>query len=241
MEGSVLGTGRILGTRELPDASDEELRKQERQAELLRLGKLGFRIFLEADIDYSHRPWLVASDSSIWIADGGEPQSGYSPTNSAIFVEADGSWGFLTAAAASQIPNWPRTLTELEERARQREQKRKRDEQEQTRTLERKRKTARVVVLNDLERGMPTTLRAALVQLDQIGGQARISRGRLLVEVPTSELGMSEYGPKIGTRVATFLYRCEQTLAEMMRGKDGVLDPEQAPDVPVTPTGSPIK
>jgi hypothetical protein len=100
-----------------------------------------------------------------------------------------------------------------------------------------KKKTAKPVLLADLERDAPENLRAALEQLDRIGGRVRIAAGRLIVEMPPSELGQWAFGAKRGATLATILYRCEPAIREAMSGKDGVLDAAKAPDRPLLPSG----
>ena len=86
-----------------------------------------------------------------------------------------------------------------------REQAAKRQEAEHKTEIAARRITARTVLLADVDpdtRDLPPTLRGAVERLDAIGGGVRITQGRLDVRVPPGEVGASQYGARLGGRLA---------------------------------------
>ena len=219
----------------------EELHRravQQHKRELVGLSDQGFTVCLPEDFDWqTHDPWVVRlDDQTIWKRELGSPPSGYLPATHLVVLPPSSNWFYLTAASATG-PKAPRSLHELEERKKRRERAQAEQEAERAKAFQAKKKTARPVLLADLEHGTPAGLRDALEDLDRLGGRVRVASGRVLVEVPPSDLGSWEYGTKRGSTLAAILYRAEAALLEATGGKDGPVSAAKVSDSPLLPSG----
>jgi hypothetical protein len=225
-----------VGTESVWYAREErEMTAAERsKAELLKLGE-SFRILLAKDLDRTHKPWLTTEDGEVWIAEGGEPAGGFSPTAHAIVVEPSGEWGFVTQTSASGRENFPRSAAELEARARRQEKAIAdgRRAQETAKRMLLKAPPPRVITAADLEprlgRG-PVTVRSLVERLQASGAVAVVEAGRLYVHVSTFDEHV--------LRLAAALYAVETEVISAVGGKAGVVDPAKLPAQEFTPSGA---
>jgi hypothetical protein len=219
---------RRVGEGSLGGFAPQEVSASDRaKMELLDLGDAGYRIFRPGDLDWKHKPWLVASDGSIWTLEGGMPLSGYRPNTNAVLVGKHNSWAYMTAAAASGITNAPRDLAELERRARHAEEQAKRQAAERERNLAALRAAAVPVTAGDFDATLKMTLAQAAERIDQAGGRIEVDHGRLDIALPP---GAAIFG-RDNIDAARLLYAGEDAVvAALTNGKP-------LPDAPITPAG----
>jgi hypothetical protein len=223
-------------------ATDEERaerRAELRKRELLQAGRSGFQITMRTDYDETYAPWLVKiDDKSIWVREVGSPAAGYRPTTHVVLVHDDGSWGYLTAAGSSAMPNAPRSVAELEERKAEAERKTAEHEKAEAAKFKAKQRSAVPVTLASVDRQAPPTLRAAVETVERSGGKVEVSGGRVVVSLPPSEVGVAPWfgGEKPGSRAAKVLYAAEGELLGSRRG-DGRITAEKVSAEPLLPSG----
>lgn len=194
---------------------------------------------MPSDFDESFAPWLVRiDDGSVWLREGGSPADGYRPTTHVVLVRDDGSWGYLTAAAASGMPNPPRSVAELRERQEEAARKAAEREKAEAAKFKARQRVAVPVTLADLDRNAPPSLRDAVATVERHAGKVEVRDGRLVVSLPPGELGAAPWfgGEQAGSRAARVCYLGEAELLATRRG-DGRISAEKAPDAPLLPSG----
>jgi hypothetical protein len=217
------------GTRRLP----RELTAEEQtRVRLLEYSEAGFQVFLRGDVDEQYAPYLVA-DGKVWVVAHGEPRAGRQPDTHALLVEDGGGWGFIVLVSASQEPNAPSTIAELEARAARREEAQARRAQEAQAALEVQRKSARPVTAGDVDGSPRVTLRAAAAQVLAAGGKLEARDGRLVVSLPPSALGWPS-GP---TQAAKLLYLGEAAVVKAAK-RSGEVEAARLPDRELLPSGA---
>ncbi len=197
--------------------------------DLFDLGQAGYTVLRPSDLDWTHAPWLIDRDGNLWIYDAGMPATGYKPNTHAVYVNDDGSWNYLTAAAASGRENAPKDRAELERRARDAQEQTERQAAEQERHLGALRKTAQPVTSGDLDRALSMTLAQAAEHIDRAGGKLEVHRDRLVVSLPPGAGKLWSSEPLDAARV---LYLAEGVVVPLV--KSG----KPLPDAPITPAGA---
>jgi hypothetical protein len=222
--------------------SDEERarrRAELRRRELIAAGKQGFTITMPSDFDEAYTPWLVKiDDQTLWTRETGSPAEGYRPTTHVVLVHDDGSWGYLTAAGASGMPNAPRSVAELRERAEEAARTAAEHEKAEAAKFKAKQRTALPVTAATLDRLAPPTLRAAVETVERSGGRVEVKGGRVVVSLPPGEVGSAPWvgGEQAGGRAAKVCYLAEAELIETRRG-DGRVSADKVPAEPLLPSG----
>jgi hypothetical protein len=148
--------------------------------DLFHLGEAGYTVFRPEDLDWTFKPWLTDGDGAVWIYDAGVPAAGRKPTTHAVFVNDDGSWNYLTAAAASGRKDAPKDRAELERRAREAEEHAKRQAAQRERELAALRKSAVPVTSGDVDGALKWTLaelRALRHRRDVLDDAIALERG----------------------------------------------------------------
>jgi hypothetical protein len=199
------------------------------KVDLYELGRAGYAVVRPKDLDWEFRPWLIDGDGNIWIYDAGMPASGYKASTHSVFVNDDGTWTYLTAAAASGRKDAPKDRASLEQRARHAEQQAQRQATERERNLSALRKAAVPVTSGDIDQALQFTLREAADRIDQAGGKIEADGDRLVVSLPPGAgKTWGSTGPLDAARV---LYLAESfVVAALKRG-------DKLPDAPCTPAG----
>jgi hypothetical protein len=236
--------GRAPSQIELVEANvaPEEMarrRAEFRKRELIDAGRRGFEITMPSDFDTETYPpwWVRVADQTIWKREQGSPPDGYLPATHCVVMTDSGEWYYLTAASATGA-NAPRSVAELQEREEARARKVAEQEKERAAAFKVKQASAVPVTMDRLERGTPSTLRAAVELVEQLGGNVHVDGGRLVVALPPGELGPGLYGSgeKAGTKAARVCYLAEAELLATRRG-DGAVSAGKVAARPVLPSG----
>jgi hypothetical protein len=208
---------------------DERSPEDQKKADLLAYGQQGYRTLLVDELDWTHKPWLIARDGSVWFLEAAQPLGGQKPATHALLVGRDSSWTFLVSAAASGQDDAPRDARELEERQKRKEERQREAQQEHERALAQKRKTATPVTVGRLfDPQTQMTLRAAAQHVHLAGGRIESVGDRLVVYLPpTAPLWNGAV-----LNAARILYAAERVVLDALAGGEAL------PDSEVTPAGA---
>jgi hypothetical protein len=228
----IIGYGTVIPTRELKEPSSETLRLANLDQELARLERDGFP---EIDLDKVERRgvYIVDERGTVWHGpDPGEPIGGRHRSEWGYGVTSRFRLAWYRRTHAPE-PTSRRELDMLDQRRAEEEERRRSD---RAMDLAEQRLHAEPVTLSETAKLPDVTLRQAVEQIDALGGTVKVRSGRVVVSLPRSQKGSTEYGPKRAIKLAQLIYAGEAEVLEV-ESRGGDVNAEKLPDRPLLPSG----